>query len=149
MSIVAELPYLKTLLTKDTSNHSEIMEQIHNRRVLDRPGYGWGISSGCDSQGCIVHYIPERRYYVFMHGIVGSDDHCCHTSTGVLLSRATIYAAPAELTEAVGMYLNRWVQEDELGRCDANESLAELTQWSVDIIVTSSSAASAESLPSA
>lgn len=130
MTIISELPYLKTLLTSDTHDFNEINDLITNAKLLrDQPGYGWEIGSGSDTQGHLVHYIKERDYYVYIHGIVGSCEYCTRSSSGQMLTRATVLKTRAEMLDAVNREMNKMISYGEMDECDRDELIQELSGY--------------------
>lgn len=128
MSIITELSYLKTLLTVNTKDFDEINELFLNAKILrDQPGYGWDMGGGGDTEGHLIHYVPERNYYVYIHDTIGSCNYCTgRRSTDEMLARATIYRTYDDVIAAVIEQMNRVVSDGEMYKCDKDEMLRDL-----------------------
>lgn len=129
--IATELPFLKSLLVKDTNNHYEISRM--SSLLRDQPAVRIDIVSGCESVGHWIHYVSDRDYFVHVHGVIGSDQHCCHTSTAILLARADIYHNAQDLLDAVKAGLSRSVANGDLDDYEIDEYLADLHKLIVKV----------------
>lgn len=110
MNIKTELPYLKTLLDTDDLN-----EQL----LKDQPGCSWSIKKSPHSR-YLVHYIPERHYYLYICDKHGS-------STLEMLPCAKIYKTYEMVLRTVINDTNNLVSCGELNVYEQDEILKQLT----------------------